>query len=219
MRSNEASTDGPALNEKHAALFFPGGDARESLKLLWREVQRYGAIADTRATIERTEIRRARRDMQHLHKTLDKIDRLTRWLPNKADVAGLAADLSRGVAPAGSRSAIQSLVHTIEATRDLRQWGAALREFKIAKAPPSHSDPLAKHFINLMARMFRFYRKKDPPRGRTGPFVHFLVAAWTDLKFPVPKDNDGNPIDFVTWLGQKVEKVPRLNKKLLPQKR
>lgn len=213
MRSRKPSIHEPAVNEGHALLFFPKMDpGHGGLELLRKEVSRLGGVAEIRAKHEQEHVRSGRRKIQRLNMTVSKIDRLTRWLPDKPDTMSLAVELARGLEADGSRSPIQSILHTIESVQDLREWGASLRRFKIAQPSPSRSDPLARHFVDLMVDMYRRYRKKEPPRGRTGPFADFLAAAWIDLKFPVPKAEDGKAKDVITWLGQKAEKAPRLTK-------
>jgi hypothetical protein len=194
-------------------------DSCDCLELLRKEVKRLGRVAEMRSKDEQEDVRSARLNVQRLNMTLDKIVRLTRWLPEKSDVASLAAKYSRGIEPSNTGSAIQQIVRAIALLQDLREWVPSLRQLKTARPPPSHSDPLARHFVALMVDMYRRYRKKEPPRGRTGPFASFLAAAWTDLKFPVPKAEDGKSKDIITWLGQKAEKAPRLTKQYYDQKR
>ena len=122
-----------ALNETHAALFFPGSDPKEALSLLRQQVIREGGIARTRERHEREEIRKARKEFQKLRTSLRKIERLTRRIPKEGDRDAIfAADLSVGIKSEPVRSVIPTIIGVIESVRHLRE---AISTFENLKSP------------------------------------------------------------------------------------
>jgi len=209
-----------SINEVHAELFF-GKNAKEAVGLLRQEIRRAGRTARTRANYALEEVRRARRKAKRLQATAAKISRITRWISDKPDEADPAAFIP-GIEREGSDilpSSAASFVRFIESVRDIREWGASVQQLKIVKSPPSRSDPLARHFVELMVDLYWHYQRVEPSRARTGQFAEFLAAAWEDLGFSVPKESDGHPKDLATWLAQKREKLPRLKQSNPHQRR
>jgi hypothetical protein len=134
------------------------------------------------------------------------------------DAAAAAADLSLGFVKTddATTSIVQPLVHIIGEIDSLRTWGAELQKrAHIAQSPASHSDPLARHFIAAMGVAYLARIKKKPPRGRSGPFIRLLAAAWRDLGLPTPSPDT----DLEDWLGKKVDKKAEKKLPLLTTKK
>jgi hypothetical protein len=83
---------------------------------------------------------------------------------------------------------------------------AFLRDRKLKKRPhiPSRSDPLARVFIEMMAKFWRDRTSKA--RGDQAAFIRFLAAAWEDLHFPEPIDRKGKPKPLLDWFNERVPK-------------
>jgi hypothetical protein len=85
---------------------------------------------------------------------------------------------------------------------------ALLRDRKICKKPlvPTMSDPLARAFIEQMAKFWKDRTSSPPAPGNQAAFIRFLAAAWEDLKFPEPVDRKGNPKPLQDWFAERVPK-------------
>jgi len=127
-----------------------------------------------------------------------------------ADAAAVAADMAAGFEIPDASPVAGLLVQTIENIKETGLLAAELRRFDIVPPPPSRSDPLARYFVEAMAEAHIARLSRPPPRGRSGPFVNLLAAAWGDLDFPWPRRD--TPLE--DWLGRKVEALPILRTKI-----
>jgi hypothetical protein len=173
------------------------------------EVNRAAQIAEVRARTESSDLREARAHAEQLLKLLEIVERDAAKCFPAGDAGAAAADLSLGfVKTADAISVVQPLVEIIGNIDSLRTWGTELQKrASIAPSPASHSDPLARYFIQAMRVAYLARRKKQPPRGRSGPFIRLLAAAWLDLGFPRPPASKD---DLEGWLGQKVQDLEEL---------
>ena len=197
--------------DAHAGVLFPGVPEDMAVNAARAEVSRAGQMAAVRARHETIDLRKARGQAERMIKLLKNIERdSAKWFPT-GDVASAAADLSIGFATKKDDvSIIQPLVQIIEDINLVRAWSAELNKHaSIASPPPPRSDPLARNFVEAIAVAYRSRRKKQPPSGRTGPFVDLLEAAWLDLDFPKPTDEEGFDPALKVWLGMKVEERAR----------
>ena len=208
-KENGTYEDGFYNVDAHAELLFPTADRAMAVKAVRSEVNRAAKVAVVREHRERSELREARDRAQRLTKFLDKFDRETAWLIAD-DVAVVASEIAEGFALTNATGSVATpLVQIIEDIVSLRSWAVELHKFDIARAPPSHSDPLAKAFVEAMAAAYVALRVSQPPHSRKGPFVDLIAAAWLDLDFPWPSSETS----VENWLGQKVECLPSLTKK------
>jgi hypothetical protein len=155
-------------------------------------------VAILRERNEVRDLRAIRKQAQHLDRFLTTFARSTGWL-SPGDEAEAAADMAAGFK--NRDAAIRLLVPTLECINELRLLAAELNRLGIAPPPPSHSDPLARYFVEAMATAYKAICGRKPPRSRKGPFVDLLATAWLDLGFPWPPPNTSLDV----WLGQKVE--------------
>jgi hypothetical protein len=196
--------------DAHAGVLFPDVPEDIAVNAIRAEVSRAAQLAAVRARHESVDLRKARGQAKRLIKLLKNVERdSAKWFPT-CDVAAAAADLSVGFAGKDDASVIQPLVQIIESLNSLRDWSAELnKRASLTSPPPSRSDPLARYFVEAMAVAHLARRKKQPPSGRTGPFVDLLEAAWLDLGFPKPTDEEGFDHTLKVWLGTKVEERAR----------
>lgn len=83
---------------------------------------------------------------------------------------------------------------------------ALLHDRKLHKRRvPSRSDPLARIFIEQMARFWKDRASSRVP-GDQAAFIRFLAAAWEDLNFPNPVDRAGKPKPLLDWFEERVPK-------------
>ncbi len=152
-------------------------------------------------------MRKARNAAARLLALLSQLDNESVKLFPNGDDAANAADIAEGFENSDPAvSIVAPLVAVIEDIKSLQT--STLRRLAVATPPPTNSDPLARHFISAMGDAYLRFRGKQPPRGRTGPFVRLLQAAWIDLGFPTPITNDRfgrGPKDLNEWLGLKVQ--------------
>ena len=207
--------------DAHAGVLFPHlGDNAIGIEATRDEVNRAAQVANTRASYELVVLKMARGRAKRLKALASGVahdaDALFPGLFPDGDIAVAAADLSVGFTrPHGPAiSVIQPLVHMIESINIFRAWAATLP--LIAPPPPPNSDPLARFFVEAMGIAYLARRKKQPPHGRTGPFVNLLASSWLDIGFPVPRRRQDQLWD---WLGKKAEALPVLTTKTSPQKR
>jgi hypothetical protein len=73
----------------------------------------------------------------------------------------------------------------------------------------SDADRLAAKLIERLARVWTRYTNRPAPGGKSGPFVNFVAAAWTDLGLPEFKNRAGEPQPLVDAIGNRVEKFHR----------
>jgi len=198
--------------DDHASVLFPNAPNDVAIEAVRGEVNRAAEIAVVRERHERADLRKAREHAKLLFELLDNVERdaAKKWFPT-GDVAVAAADISEGfVKPDDvAVSMVQPLVQIIDGINSLRSWAAELRRFDIIRSPPSNSDPLARCFVEAMGTAYLARRKKQPPHGRTGPFVDLIAAGWLDLGFPPPPSK----ADLKDWLGRKTEALPVLTTK------
>jgi hypothetical protein len=191
--------------DSHADVLFPNAPDDVAAEAVRAEVNRAAGVAIVRTRRERSDLREARKNAKDLIKLLKNIERdaaKLKWLP-AGDVSAVAAELSEGFAATDATSlVVEPLVNILENIDGLRSWTTGLQaRVRIAPAQPSHSDPLARQFIEAMATAHRAWRGTEPPSGRTGRFVNLLEAAWADIGFPDPPPT----IELKEWLGAKVE--------------
>jgi hypothetical protein len=201
--------------DDHAGVLFPKLSGTETAVVATRaEVNRAAQMATIRAHQERDILKKARGRAKRLKALEDKItsdaDGLFPGLFPNGDIAVAAAELSVGFPKPHDPavSVVQPLVHMIESLILFRSWAAELPG--VAPPPPSNSDPLARNFVEAIGIAYLAHRKKQPPHGRTGPFVNLLAAAWLDVGFPVPRRRRE---DLSDWLGKKAEALPVLTMK------
>jgi hypothetical protein len=184
----------------------PMGTNRKQLSALLREeINRAAQVAVAHEYQERIGRRTARERAKRVLGLLDGVEREAAGL-FPGDAATNAAEIDQGFA-SNNRASIQSLVQIMEGVKFLSEHAAELRRIGIADPPPSNSDPLARYFIDAMAKAYIKRLGRRPGSGRKGPFVDLVTAAWIDLGFPQPESSD----DLQEWLGTKVERrVQRL---------
>ena len=207
--------------DAHAGVLFPHlRDTETGVQATRAEVNRAAQIAKFRAHHELDVLKAVRGRAKRLKALEDKIasdaDALFPDLFPDGDVAVAAADLSVGFTRSHDPavSIVQSLVQMIESLNGFRSWAATLPS--IALPPPPNSDPLARYFVEAIGIAYLVRRRKQPPHGRTGPFVNLLAAAWLDVGFPVPRRRRDHLWD---WLGKKAEALPVLTTKQSSQRR
>jgi hypothetical protein len=140
-------------------------------------------------------------------KVLDNIERQIGWLiaADNDDAFGIA----RGFVPAQPKpdhpfpaeQLLSQIISRIKSIQNLRR--RLLAQFAVRPAGRLRADPLARYFIEAMADAYVKERGTRPPRGRSGPFVNLVAAAWRDRRFPIPAET---PLE--DWLGLKVEVLP-----------
>jgi hypothetical protein len=195
--------------DAYVSMMFPkaidkAGTNRNQLSVLLRqEINRAAQVAVAREYQERIGRRTARKRAKRVLGWLDGVEREAAGL-FPGDAATNAAEIDQGFA-SNNRASIQALVQIMEGVKSLSEWAAELRRIGIADPPPPHSDPLARHFIDLMASAYIARLGREPGSGRKGPFVDLVTAAWIDLDFPQPEASD----DLQEWLGTKVERRRR----------
>ena len=207
--------------DAHAGVLFPHLSGIEiGVEATRAEVNRAAQIAKIRALHELDVLKTARDRAKRLKALDDKVasdaDALFPGLFPDGDVAAAAADLSFGFTRPHDPtiSVVQPLVQMIVSLNAFRAWAAKLPS--IAPPPPSNSDPLARYFVEAIGMAYLARRRKQPPHGRTGPFVNLLASAWLDVGFPVPRRRQDHLWD---WLGKKAEALPVLTTKQSFQKR
>jgi hypothetical protein len=203
--------------DAHAGVLFPNLSGTElAVEATRAEVNRAVQLAKIRACQELDVLKKARGRAKRLQALGDKIASDADGLFPDGDVAVAAADLSAGFAKPHDPavSVVQPLVHMIESLNVFRAWAAVLPG--VAPPPPSNSDPLARYFVEAIGIAYLARRRKQPPHGRTGPFVNLLAAAWLDVGFPVSRRRQD---DLWDWLGKKAETLPVLTTKQSSQNR
>jgi hypothetical protein len=68
---------------------------------------------------------------------------------------------------------------------------------------PPRSEPLANAFIDALAWAWTQRTRRKPGKGRTGPFVRFVVACWRSIGFRAPARDD----ELDDWIGVRVEQT------------
>jgi len=177
-----------------------------AVKFVRREINRLAGIAVSRAEYENERLPRVREDARRFLKTVDNIAARARMISAK-DVADLAS-LSAGFETGPDGSVVPALSQITANLKSLREWNDELKKSTLRKPRPSHSDPLGRHFVELMSALFHYRLRRYPPAGRTGPFVEALAAAWEDLNLTMPPPSK----ELISWLGQKVERAYRLRR-------
>ena len=195
-----------------ADVLFPKANHATAVEATRREVNRGAQIAIARARHEQHDLRVAREQAQRLVRLLGIVERYAKLLP-PGDAATVAADMAAGFEIPDASPVAGLLAQTIENIKETGLLAAELRRFEIAPPPPSRSDPLARYFVEAMAEAHIARLSRTPPRGRSGPFVNLLAAAWRDLQFPWPPRD--TPLE--DWLGRKVEALPVLATKIPDQ--
>jgi hypothetical protein len=216
--SNPLRPDEPAGTyevDSHAAVFFPNADRAEAVEKVRSEVNRAAKVALIMEVNVRQRRPRVRDKARRMVKLLDNIDRQIGWLvagDDDDDDDYHASEIAEGFVPAiGSvpepghvypaEPLVSELIYAIKSISLLRR--ILLAQFAIRPAGRQRADPLARYFIEAMADAYVNSRGTHPPRGRSGPFVNLIAAAWRDRGFPIPSEP---PLE--DWLGQKVEVLP-----------
>jgi hypothetical protein len=173
-----------------------------------RDVARIAQLALIRTRYDKVDLPVWAGDAGELLEDIAELQPILEHLIVLADERGLAtfaAEISRVLRDAdGKRTAAASVVHTIEAAKDLRNWIAHVEgAFKIERAP-RHSVPLPNHVAELAVKMHRRRLCEFPAVNRDGWVADFLVALWCDCDWsrPAGKEDDA---DFRLYLGRKVE--------------
>jgi hypothetical protein len=74
----------------------------------------------------------------------------------------------------------------------------------------SDQDRLAATLIDRLARVWTRHTNRPAPGGKSGPFVNFVAAAWSDLGFPEFTNKRGEPQPLIDAIGNRIEKLHRL---------
>jgi hypothetical protein len=176
--------------------------SRDRTRFIRSEVERIGReIVETAALLLNTmpaERELADRALQDIDKSNDTTDWIVRrdacdFAP--AFVAPASGEWGDGwVAPS---SLWEQLLYHMKQVRACRQ---KIERFERSQPLSSNSKVLTSVFVAQMAQFYEHQTGKPPPKGRSGPFVDFLNAAWADLGFPsIPE----------AALGNAAEKLPR----------
>jgi hypothetical protein len=84
--------------------------------------------------------------------------------------------------------------------KQVRACCQKIERFERSEPLSSNSKALTTVFVGQMAQFYEHQAGKPAPKGKSGPFVDFLNAAWADLDFPSIPDAS---------LGYAAEKLPR----------
>ncbi|SFJ01441.1 hypothetical protein [Bradyrhizobium sp. Gha] len=133
---------------------------------------------------------------------IKRADQQTDWIVRRdardfapAFIAPASGEWDDGwIAPS---SVWEQLLHHMRAARACRE---KIERFARSEPLPSNFKVLTSVFVAQMAQFYEHETGKPAPKGRTGPFVDFLDAAWTDLSFP--QSGEGA-------LGNVAENLPR----------
>lgn len=170
------------------------------------EVDRAGRIAFERAMLELFVLPDTIKQARHLHVNLaSSIRRLNAFGINRD--ADLEAKLGSVFEQKSTHvnGSIEHLNQIFEHISGLSEWFESLnKNFKISKAAPSRSDPLARHYISAMRERFQSAEQGKSPyanciNSRRSIFVDLLADGWRALRFGRDKE------DLEEMLGQKNE--------------
>jgi hypothetical protein len=167
------------LIDKYAVSYCNG-----SVEFIRAEVDRLSRIAVVRAAQELRDYPAARERAALYAASIQKIADLAR-----ARVNDDAIDLSAGFQAKKSNSNYVSITSPfLQIAEGLRSvmdgYKDLISHFEVRRPKASHTEALARHFVQLMSDFHMYPNRKRPPRSKSGPFARFLQDAWVDLQFP-----------------------------------
>jgi hypothetical protein len=175
--------------DNYIGVVHPNSDRARFIKSFRLSINWAGRYAVFKEGVSRQILPRSREEARRIIKLLDTIDRQAAGWIDPADDEHTTR-LSNVFVPTfkrvpGFRSPERLLSQVFSDIQSIRKLRRQLTSrFTISRA--ERGDQLARYFIEVMASTYKNGRGKRPPRGRSGPFVNLVAAAWRDLGFPIP---------------------------------
>jgi hypothetical protein len=172
-------------------------------QFLRSEVERLGQGVVARAALLLDRLPEARENAHRALQIIDRVDQETPWLRSMdARDLTLALQGSGGLDLPPPSLLLGQIIDALRRVHDCRQ---VLLEHRLELRLPPGGLILADLFVTNMCHFHERQTGRDAPKGKTGPFVRFMDAAWFDLKFPALIEST---------LGNMVERLPHSKRKI-----